>query len=80
MSSIRLQLRRGAVVRTLTCSYNEDDEGSIMSDEEEFDEEELEVSKGHEFMIMIAGGIAAWLIEKQVEKLYLHVLKKRRSR
>lgn len=80
MSSIRLQLRRGAVVRTLTCSYNEDDEGSIMSDEEEFDEEELEVNGAHKFAIMIAGAIAAWWIENQVEHLYLRILKKRRSR
>jgi hypothetical protein len=80
MPSIRLQLCRGAVVRTLTCSYNEDDEGSVMSDEEEFEEEELEINGAHKFAIMIAGAIAAWWVENKVEELYLHVLKKRRSR
>lgn len=51
-----------------------------MSDEEVTEEEELEVNGAHKFAIMIAGAIAAWWIENKVEDLYLHILKKRRSR
>ena len=51
-----------------------------MSDEEKNEDEELELSGAHAFAVMIAGAISAWWIEKQVEKLYVHALKKYRSR
>ena len=56
------------------------DERSEMSDEEENEEEELELNNVHKFAIMIAGAIAAYMVENQVEKLYKHFLKKHRSR